>query len=86
MKKDFISWIGTACGTICTAVQTNQIFQYVSLGITILSTLVSLVYTIWRWYRKAKADGKITEDEIDEIVDDVNNIINDKEKGEDKDD
>ena len=86
MKKDFISWTGTAVGSILTAVQTDQVFQYISLGLTILSTLVAIAYTIWKWWKKAKADGQITPDEVNDLVDDVKNIIDDKEKGEDKND
>lgn len=87
MKHDIISWSGTAFGTILTAIQTDQVFQYISLGLTILSTLVAIAYTIWKWWKKAKADGEITPDEINEVIDDVKNIIDDKEKGEqDKDD
>ena len=76
MKKEIISWIGTPIGVICTALQTNEIMQYIQLGLTILSTAVALAFTIWNWWRKAKADGKITEDEVDEIVNDVNDIVN----------
>lgn len=79
ISESIIPWTGSALGTIFTAIQTNEVFQYISLGMTILSTLVALVYTIWKWYRKAKADGKITEDEIDELVDDVNQVVNKKE-------
>ena len=87
MKKDFISWTGTAFGTILTALQTDQVFQYISLGLTILSTLVAIAYTIWKWWKKAKSDGEVTPDEVNELVDDVKNIIDDKKKGEqDKDD
>lgn len=86
MKKDIISWSGTAFGTILTAIQTDQIFQYISLGLTILSTLVAIAYTIWKWWKKAKADGQITPDEVNDLIDDVKNTIDDKEKGEDKND
>lgn len=80
MKKDIVCWIGTPIGTICTALQTNQIMQYISLALTIISTSVALAFTIWKWWRKAKQDGKITEDEVDEIITDVNNIVNKDEK------
>lgn len=78
---DILAWSGTALGTVFTAIQDNQIFQWISFGLTILSTLFAIAYTAWKWYRKAKEDGKITEDEVDELMDDVNDIVNkDKEK------
>ena len=81
MKKDFISWTGSVFGTICTAIQSDQIFQYISLGLTILSTLVAIAYTIWKWYKKANEDGKITSDEIKELGDDLTDVLDDKKKG-----
>ena len=83
-SKDFISWLGTIFGSIFTAIQTDIVLKYVQLGLTILSTLVALVYTIWKWWKKSKADGKITEDEINDLVDDIHQIVNKKEG--DKDD
>lgn len=82
--KDFITWSGSLFGTIGTAIQTDEVFRYISLGLTILSTIVAIAYTIWKWWRKAKEDGKITEEEVKELVDDVHQVLNDKEdkKGE----
>ena len=81
--SDIWCWIGSMVGTITTATQTDNVLRWIQLALTIVSTIVALVYTIWKWYRKAKADGKITEDEIDELIDDVNDVVNKKE-GEDK--
>ena len=62
MKYDeIVSWMGTLTGGVFTAVQTSEVFQIVSLIITCLAGLFTIVYTIWKWYRRAKADGKITE-------------------------
>ena len=80
-SNDIISWSGTAVGTVCTIVQTQEIFQWISLGLTILSTLVAIAFTCWKWYKKASADGKITKEEVDELLDDVKPLI-DKKKGE----
>lgn len=82
MKHDYLSWIGSVFGTILTAVQSDQIFQYISLALTILSTLVAIAYTIWKWWRKAKEDGKIDEEEIKDLGDQIGDIL---KKGEDKD-
>ena len=81
-SNDYLTWLGSVFGTIGTALQTDEVLRYVSLGITILSTLFSLTYTIWKWWRKAKEDGKIEEKEVDELMDDIHNVIDDKEKGE----
>lgn len=82
MKHDYLSWIGSVFGTILTAVQSDQIFQYISLGLTILSTLIAISYTIWKWWRKAKEDGKIDEEEVKDLLDQIDDVV---KKGEDKD-
>lgn len=59
--------IGTSLSAIGTATQTQEILQIVSLIITILGGIISfIVIPILNWYRKAKEDGKITIDEIQE--------------------
>ena len=84
-SNDFICWLGSAVGGICTATQTDKVMQYIQLGFTILSTIVALAYTIWKWWRKAKEDVKITEDEIDDLMEDVNQVVNKEKKEGEKD-
>ena len=78
--KESISWLGTVFGTILTAIQTDEILRYVQLGLTILSTAVAIAFTIWNWWKRAKQDGKITKEEVDDLVDDINQIVDDKNK------
>lgn len=81
-NNDFLSWSGSALGTILTAIQTNEVFQYISLALTILSTLVAIAFTIYKWWKKANEDGKITPEEIDELGKDIKDSL---EKGDKKD-
>ena len=81
-NNDFLSWTGSAFGTILTAIQTNEVFQYISLALTILSTLVAIAFTIYKWWKKANEDGKITPEEIDELGKDIKDSL---KKGENKD-
>ena len=81
--NDFLSWIGTAFGGILTALQSDVVFQYISLGLTILSTLVAIAFTIWKWWKKASEDGKISKEEIEELEDDLKEHI-DKKEGKDE--
>lgn len=81
--KDIVAWLGTIVGGTCTGVSMatmNQIIVICNLVLTIIATVVSLVYTIWKWWKKAKADGKITEDEVNELMDDIHQVTNDKNK------
>ena len=81
--KDIVAWLGALVGGTCTGISMatmNQIIVICNLVLTIIATIVSLVYTIWKWWKKAKEDGKITEDEVDELMDDIHQITNDKNK------
>ena len=82
-SNDLFSWTGSVVGAICTAVQTDQVFQWISLGLTILATIVSIAFTVWKWWKKASADGKITQDEVGELLDDLKEDTKDiNKKGE----
>lgn len=80
MTKDGIVFgsIG-ALETVVTISQTNEVFQTIQIIISALAGAVALAYTIWRWYRNAKKDGKITDDEVDDLF----NQITKKEDSED---
>lgn len=68
MQKDGIVFGSIAVlETMVTVSQTNEVFQTIQIIISALAGAVALAYTIWRWYRNAKKDGKITEDEIDDL-------------------
>ena len=71
MKKDLISWGICGFETILTISQTNEVFQIVQIILTCISTLIVMAFTIWKWYKKAKEDGVITPDEIDEVIDEL---------------
>ena len=59
-------------GAVFTAIQTDITLQIISLVLTIVATVFSIAFTIYKWYKSAKADGKITKDEIDELIDELN--------------
>lgn len=67
---------GTAIETVLAVSQTNEVLRAIQIILSIITFLVTLAYTVWKWYKKAtdeNSDGgkKITKDEIDELVDDV---------------
>lgn len=59
-------------GAVFTAVQTDATLQIISLILTIIATAFSIAFTIYKWWKSAKADGKITKDEIEELLDELN--------------
>ena len=81
MQKDGIVFGSVALlETLVTVSQTNEVFQTIQIIISALAGAVALAYTIWRWYRNAKKDGKITEDEVDDLF----NELTKKEDSEDE--
>lgn len=66
MKTEMITGaIGTTFGIVGTATQTNEVLQTISLIVTIIGAIISMIVVpLISWYLKAKADGKITIDEI----------------------
>lgn len=72
MEKDGIVFGSIAVlETMVTVSQTNEVFQTIQIIISALAGAVALAYTIWRWYRNAKKDGKITEDEVDDLFEQI---------------
>jgi len=68
---------------------TSEVEQIILYIVGILSALVSLSFNIWVWYKKAKADGKITVDEVKEGKETIENGLDDlaskaKNKGKEK--
>lgn len=56
--------------------QTKEVFEIISLILSILISVLILISNIIGWYKKASEDGKIDKEEIDELVD----IISETEK------
>ena len=77
MQEKPINYVASAIACITTAIQTNEIFSYVSLSLTVLSIVVSLAFTIYKWYKVATSDGKIDKEEIDDLMHNINDSIND---------
>ena len=69
MKDNLLAILGIGVQAIFTAVQTDEVLRRISFGITILSALITIAYNIYKWWRKSKEDGKISMDEVDELVD-----------------
>ena len=69
MTKQIVEYASCGVGAVMTVVQTNQVFQLVSLILTCIATAVAIGFTIYKWYKAAKADGKIDKEEVEELVD-----------------
>lgn len=77
MKDNAILIGGNAFTYILTALQTNEVFQIIELILSIILTLLLIVFRLWKWFKEAKKDGKITSDELDQAI----GIVEDAKKG-----
>lgn len=67
--KEHLDILGIGIQAILTAIQTDEVLRRVAFGFTIFSVILNIAYNIWRWWRKSKEDGKISMNEVDELVD-----------------
>lgn len=78
-----LNWLADGVAVILTATQTNETFQIISLISTIIVSLFSAVFTAIRmyyWFKKAKEDGQISKEEVDEAKEIINDFKKDSHK------
>lgn len=66
--KSYIAEILNAFTYAIAFLQANETFQIIELCLSVVTSIVLIAYRLWKWYKAAKADGKITRDEISEGV------------------
>lgn len=69
MKDNILEILSIGVQATFTAVQTDEILRRISFAITLVSFIITLSCNIYKWWRNSKKDGKITMDEVDELVD-----------------
>ena len=76
---------GTIVEAVLAASQSNEILQAIQIILSIITFVLTILYTIWRWYKNAtdeNSDGgkKITKKEVDELVNDVKEKVDENNK------
>ena len=87
MKKSFMSILGNALSVVGVALTPQELITaIICMVIGLLITIASsIVIPLIKWWKNAKADGKISKDELNEGANIIENGINDlKGKIEDK--
>lgn len=62
---------GTAVETILAVSQANETLQAIQIVLACITFVITIAYTIWKWYRNAKKDGKIDKNEVDELMEEL---------------
>jgi len=81
-KNTLTASLGEALAICGTAIQTNDILQIISLIISIVGGCITIAVGLSNWWHKAKADGKITKEEINEGLNIINSGVENIQKGE----
>lgn len=76
MRKNILEISGNALMYVFTFIQTKEIFEIISLVLSIIISAIILISNIIGWVKKATDDGKIDKEEIDDLVD----ILSETEK------
>lgn len=88
MKRDLFEITGNGAMYVLSVTNTKEIFEIISLVLSILISCLILGSKICQWWKKAKADGKIDKEEIQEVIDIVGDGVKDikdkTQKGESK--
>ena len=76
--KTFISaTIGATLGAVGTAAQTNETLETISLIITIIGAVISfIVCPLISWLHRAKKDGHIDSEEIEDLTKEITHGLN----------
>lgn len=86
MKHDeIIGFTASSISTVLTITQTKELFQTVQLVLSCLCFVITILYTVWKWYKNAtKEDSpggtKITVDEVENLFDNLKENIKEDEK------
>lgn len=70
-----VSAVSSSVCTMLAGLQVDEMLRYVNLALAVLSAIVAITFTIWKWWHESKKDGKITPDEVNDVLNDVTNII-----------
>ena len=66
--KEVFEVVGNGVMYVLTFTQANEMFETISLILSIVISLLIIASKFIEWVRKAKADGKIDKEEIEELV------------------
>lgn len=84
-KDSITAGVGTLISAIGTSLQPNEVLEMISLIITIIGAVLTLVMSLYNWWKNAKKDDKITKEELNEgakiLADGVEKIKNLTEGG-----
>lgn len=74
MKDEAIGGTGSILSWVLTITQTNEIFALIQIIASTIVSIITIGYILYKWYKKATEDGKITKDEVEELGNELKNF------------
>lgn len=65
MSTEKIGYFSAILQATLGAINTDKLFQIITFALSVVTALVTLIYNVWKWFKEAKKDGKITIEEIE---------------------
>ena len=84
-KAEIVGYSTTAFETLLAASQANELLQVIQIALSIIAFIVTISYTIYKWYKRAtnsNSDGgsKITKDEVKDLIKDLKDLNKEDEE------
>lgn len=73
--KDLFQFAGNGLQYLITWTQVEEVARIIGLVLSIMISVLIIIDKVITWWKKAKADGKITKDEIDELHQEIGGDI-----------
>lgn len=71
--REKISWLSNCGAAFFTIIQTNQIFQLISLILTCIAVFLSICITLYNLYKKLK-EGKLEVSDIEKAKEEIEKL------------
>lgn len=75
MKDEATGVVGSSISWVLTITQANEIFELIQIIFSCLVSFITIIYIIYKWYKRASEDGKITTEEIEELKKEVDEHV-----------
>ena len=77
--KEKLSWLSNCGAAFFTIIQTNQVFQLISLILTCIAVFLSICITLYNLYKKVK-EGKLEVSDLEKAKEEIEKLKEQIEK------
>ena len=74
-SNELIPILGNSATWIMSSLQSNETLQIIEFILSAITSLIIIGFKVYQWWKKANSDGKITKEEINELMDDIDEDV-----------